>query len=114
MSLIHIYISVKERHEELAKQIDDLVRAKEELEKIIVSIEKEMTGIFNEKFGQISAEFERTFKELFDGGEAKLTLTDRDNVLESGVDIFVAPPGKIIKNMSALSGGEQSLSLIHI
>ena len=83
-----------------------------ELEKIIESLEMEMTKVFREKFGEISREFERVFKKLFDGGEAKLSLTDSENVLESGIDIFVAPPGKVIKSMSLLSGGEQALTSI--
>lgn len=106
------FVSVKERFEELDRQTGDLVRSKEELEKIIASLETEMTKVFREKFGQISREFEKVFRDLFGGGEARLSLTDGENVLESGIDIFVAPPGKVIKNMSLLSGGEQALTSI--
>ena len=109
---IEEYISVKERYESMSTQVEDLVKTKEELEKIILTIENEMATIFEEKFHEISREFEKTFRELFDGGEAKLSFTDEANVLESGIDIYVAPPGKIIKNMSALSGGEQALTAI--
>lgn len=106
------FVSVKERFEELDRQTNDLVQSKEELEKIIASLEEEMTKVFKDKFGEISREFEKVFKELFDGGEAKLSLTDSENILESGIDIFVAPPGKVIKSMSLLSGGEQALTSI--
>ncbi len=112
LEAIDEFVAVKERFEELDRQTADLIRSKEELEKIIESLEMEMTKVFREKFGEISREFERVFKKLFDGGEAKLSLTDSENVLESGIDIFVAPPGKVIKSMSLLSGGEQALTSI--
>ena len=71
-----------------------------------------MKDVFKEQFKVINNEFEKVFKELFNGGSAKLELEDPENVLESGIDIYVAPPGKIIKHLSSLSGGEQSLTAI--
>jgi len=109
---IEEFADVSKRYEELSAQLKDLESAKESLEKIILDLEAEMTQIFSEKFKTINAAFEEVFKELFNGGSAKLTLTDPENVLESGVEIFVAPPGKIIKHLSSLSGGEQSLTAI--
>lgn len=109
---IEEFAEVSKRYEELSTQLADLETAKASLEKIILDLEAEMTQIFSEKFKTINAAFEEVFKELFNGGTAKLTLTDPENVLESGVEIFVAPPGKIIKHLSSLSGGEQSLTAI--
>ena len=109
---IEEFAEVSNRYEELTAQLTDLESAKASLEKIITDLESEMTQIFSEKFKTINEAFEEVFKELFNGGSAKLTLTDPENVLESGVEIFVAPPGKIIKHLSSLSGGEQSLTAI--
>ena len=109
---IEEFADVSKRYEELSAQLKDLESAKESLEKIILDLEAEMTQIFSEKFKTINAAFEEVFKELFNGGSAKLSLTDPENVLDSGVEIFVAPPGKIIKHLSSLSGGEQALTAI--
>ncbi len=73
-----------------------------------------MQEIFEESFHQINQHFQRIFVELFGGGRAELKLTDPDNVLESGIEIFVEPPGKIIKNLTLLSGGEQAFVAIAI
>ena len=106
------YIEVKERYDRLSEQVDDLVKAKDGLEKIISDLTDRMKDVFKEQFKVINNEFEKVFKELFNGGSAKLELEDPENVLESGIDIYVAPPGKIIKHLSSLSGGEQSLTAI--
>ena len=73
-----------------------------------------MRTIFSENFTKIAANFSIVFTELFDGGKASLSLADPTDVLKSGIDIFVQPPGKIIKNLSALSGGEQAFVAIAI
>ena len=73
-----------------------------------------MKEIFSESFAKINENFKQIFVELFGGGKAELKLTDPDNVLESGIEINVAPPGKVIKNLSLLSGGEQSFVAIAI
>ena len=106
------YIEVKERYDRLSEQVDDLVKAKDGLEKIISDLTDRMKDVFKEQFKVINNEFEKVFKELFNGGSAKLELEDPENVLESVIDIYVAPPGKIIKHLSSLSGGEQSLTAI--
>jgi len=106
------FAQVKERHDTLEKQINDLVTAKESLLKIISQLVSEMTEVFDEKFKLIASAFSDVFKDLFGGGTAKLTLTDSENLLESGIEIYVAPPGKVIKHLSSLSGGEQSLTAI--
>lgn len=109
---IEEYAAVKERFEAMNAQVTDLTDAKEKLLKIIDGLMRDMEKLFETQFRIINAEFERVFKELFDGGEARLTLVDSDNMLEAGIDIYAAPPGKVINNMSALSGGEQALTAI--
>ncbi len=109
---IEEFSQVKQRHDSLEQQTNDLITSKESLEKIIEQLVKEMTEIFETQFKKINEAFSQVFKELFGGGVAKLTLTEPDDPLESGVDIYVAPPGKVIKHLSSLSGGEQSLTAI--
>ena len=92
--------------------MSDLRKSKSELEKIIRELLSQMTEIFTEKFNQLNAEFGRTFAEMFGGGKGELLLLDPDDVLNCGIDIRVAPPGKIIKNIVSLSGGEQAFTAI--
>ncbi|MGN0989051.1 MAG: chromosome segregation protein SMC, partial [Eubacteriales bacterium] len=109
---IEEFAQVKQRHDELEEQTADLTKSRDELLGIISGLVEEMTRIFAEQFKTINAEFSRVYRELFNGGSARLELTDSENLLESGIEIYVAPPGKIIKHLSALSGGEQSLTAI--
>ena len=81
---------------------------------MIAGLSEEMRVMFSESFAAINRNFGRIFTELFGGGTARLYLEDETDVLESGIGIEVAPPGKIIKNLSALSGGEQALVAISI
>lgn len=104
---IEEYKEVKERFDFLSKQYTDLTTSKEDLGNIIYKLEKEMRQRFIAVFAEINEHFKTVFTELFRGGTAELSLTDPDNVLESGIEISVAPPGKIIKNLMLLSGGEQ-------
>ena len=108
------YKEVKERYEFLSGQLGDVTQSKDELEKLIASLTKSMREIFTESFNKINENFKTTFVELFGGGRGELILTDPDNVLESGIEINVAPPGKVIKNLSLLSGGEQAFVAIAI
>ncbi|MBQ4322482.1 MAG: chromosome segregation protein SMC [Clostridia bacterium] len=112
VSSIEEYAAVKERHDTLSAQFEDISKAKAELEGMIAELEGEMAKIFEEQLHTINEAFSETFKEMFQGGEAKLRLDTPDNILESGVEIFAAPPGKIIKNLVSLSGGEQALTAI--
>ena len=109
---IEEYKSVKERFDFMDGQMNDLRKSKAELEKIIRELLSQMTTIFTEQFDRLNVEFGNTFREMFDGGKAELILTDPDDVLNCGIDIRVAPPGKIIKNIVALSGGEQAFTAI--
>ena len=92
----------------MSEQIKDLTASRDDLLDIITKLEAEMKTSFIESFKQINENFNRVFVELFGGGSAELSLSDPDNVLESGIEIKAAPPGKIIKNLVQLSGGEQS------
>lgn len=108
------YKEVSERYEFLNGQLSDVTKSKSELERLISELTKSMKEIFSESFAKINENFKQIFVELFGGGKAELKLTDPDNVLESGIEINVAPPGKVIKNLSLLSGGEQSFVAIAI
>ncbi|MBR4960541.1 MAG: chromosome segregation protein SMC, partial [Clostridia bacterium] len=109
---IEEYTEVKTRYDYIKTQMDDLAKAKEELEKILSGIEKEMRDIFVSAFGRINTYFGQVFKELFGGGHAEVVLTDPENPLTCGIDINAAPPGKTIKNLNLLSGGEQAFIAI--
>ena len=114
VSAIEEYKEVSTRYETLRDQVRDVEKSKAELTRMIGELSGEMKTIFTESFNQINGHFGRIFNALFGGGSASLSLADPENVLESGIDIQVAPPGKVIKNLSALSGGEQALVAISI
>ena len=108
------YKEVSERYNFMSEQLDDVNTSKRELEKLIEDLTEDMCRIFSESFVIINKNFGSIFRELFGGGKAELVLTDPENVLESGIEIRVAPPGKVIKNLISLSGGEQSFVAICI
>ena len=108
LDAVNKYKEVKERYDYMSAQIKDLEKARGELSGIISQLEGEMKVAFTESFNKINENFGKTFSELFGGGSAELCLTDPENVLESGIEIKAAPPGKIIKNLMQLSGGEQA------
>ena len=109
---INEFKEVKERYEYIKAQLDDLRSSKEDLEQIIAGIEKDMTTMFLDAFGKINTYFGEVFRELFGGGHAEVVLTDPEHALESGIEINAAPPGKTIKNLNLLSGGEQAFIAI--
>ncbi|MFA9381333.1 MAG: chromosome segregation protein SMC, partial [Acetanaerobacterium sp.] len=111
---IEEYQEVFERYKFLSEQIDDVTKSRDELLRMISEMTTKMREIFTESFVQINKNFGEVFVELFGGGSAHLSLTDEGDVLESGIEIYVEPPGKIIKNLSALSGGEQAFVAIAI
>ena len=112
LDAVNKYKEVKERYDYMQGQISDLEASKNDLMNIISQLEGEMETAFIDSFNQINENFNRVFGELFGGGSAEISLTDPENVLESGIEIKAAPPGKIIKNMVQLSGGEQSFIAI--
>ncbi|NLY68828.1 MAG: chromosome segregation protein SMC [Clostridiales bacterium] len=105
---IEEYAEIKKRYESGKTQADDLAASRQSLTEVIQRLEREMRIQFMQAFEEINLHFGRVFGELFGGGTAEITLTDPDDVLTSGIEINVAPPGKIIKNLMALSGGEQA------
>ncbi len=109
VNAIEEYKEVHARYTELKMQYDDVEKSRAELSRIINDITSKMKDIFSEEFVKINLNFSETFRELFGGGNASLKLTDPDDVLTSGIEINVAPPGKIIRNLASLSGGEQAL-----
>ena len=109
---IEEYADVKSRYDDLNTQYLDLSQSKDDTIDIIARIENEMRTSFIKAFNDINKNFGITFKELFGGGSAELSLTEPEDVLTSGIEIKAAPPGKIIKSMSLLSGGEQSFVAI--
>ncbi len=114
LSAIEEYREVFQRYNFLKGQLEDVERSREELRKLIAQLTGSMEQTFGENFKRIAQEFSNIFVDLFGGGRASLTLTDPDNLLESGIDIFVEPPGKVIKNLGLLSGGEQAFVAIAI
>ena len=114
VSAIEEYAEVSQRYEFLRAQVGDVEISKAELQKLIAGLSDEMRAMFSESFAAINRNFGRIFAELFGGGTARLYLEDEADVLGSGISIEVAPPGKIIRNLSALSGGEQALVAISI
>ncbi len=106
------YKEVKERYDFMTAQTEDLKAAKTELEEIIYKLDEEMKSSFSEAIEEINVCFGRVFSHLFGGGHAEIKIAEPDNILESGIDINVAPPGKIVKSLSLLSGGEQSFVAI--
>ncbi len=108
VSAIEEYDQVKERYETLSEQVTDLSRSQEELLAIVTQIETEMKASFLAAFTEINKNFGIVFRELFGGGQAELSLSDPEDVLNCGIEIKAAPPGKIIKNLTLLSGGEQA------
>ena len=109
---IEEYKTVSERYEFLNAQYNDLYEAKERLEEVISDINANMSKRFKESLTKINSYFAETYKNLFGGGMASLELQNPDNVLDSGIEIVVQPPGKKLQSLFLLSGGERSLTVI--
>ena len=114
LDAIDEYTEVSKRYEFMKAQLGDVVKSKNELEKLIDELTENMKVIFSDSFNKINDNFKKIFVELFGGGAAELVLSDPENILESGIEIKVAPPGKVIKNLMSLSGGEQAFVAIAI
>ena len=106
------YDSLKERFDDITSNIEDLSIAKKELLKHIAEIDKEISFRIETAFNSVSINFSEIFNILFPGGQGSLTLTDKNNILESGIEISAQPRGKKVKKISLLSGGERSLAAI--
>ena len=112
VNAIEDYREVSERYEFMRTQHEDLVKAQAELENIIQELDTGMRRQFQEKFGEIRAEFDKVFRELFGGGRGALELMEDEDILEAGIQIIAQPPGKKLQNMMQLSGGEKALTAI--
>ena len=112
LGAIEEYARVNERYTYLATQRDDVLTSKRELESIIRGITQEMTTIFVQEFGKIDHYFGKTFEEMFGGGRGQLILEDPQNPLTCGIEIRVQPPGKQVKTITLLSGGEKAFVAI--
>ena len=106
------YKEVSAEYQFMKLQIGDVEKSKSELIKLITELTKQMREIFIDRFNMINENFSKTFVELFGGGKASLSLSDPENVLTTGVDITVEPPGKIVSHIELLSGGEKALVAI--
>lgn len=109
---IEEYREVKEKYDFLTAQREDLVQAQQGLEQVITDLTANMRRIFREQFDIIGKQFQQTFRQMFGGGSGELILEDPEHVLESGIEIRVQPPGKKVKSLTLLSGGEQAFVAI--
>ncbi|MDD3261588.1 MAG: chromosome segregation protein SMC [Oscillospiraceae bacterium] len=112
VSAIEEYKEVSQRYNFLSVQIEDVEKSRDELHRLIHELTNQMQEQFATRFSQINHNFTETFRELFGGGTASLELTDPENVLSSGIEITVQPPGKIVSHLESLSGGEKALVAI--
>jgi chromosome segregation protein len=106
------YTSLEERLKFLAEQLEDLKNTKKDLLDIIKEVDDRVQSIFMEAYEETAKHFEEIFSRLFPGGDGRLILTDPDNPLTTGVDVEARPPGKRVKRLSLLSGGEKSLTAV--
>ena len=106
------YNAAKEQFDFYAKHLEDLNKARTDLEKVLEEIQNRAKELFLKTYNEISDNFQAMFTRLFGGGVAKLTLEDPENVLTSGIDIFAQPPGKKLVTLSLLSGGERSMTAV--
>ena len=109
---IEEFAEAKERYEFLSNQLADLQKGRDDLKRITEEIRAESTELFLSTYNKIKKNFFIMFRKLFNGGNAELRLTDPQNVLESGVEIFARPPGKKLENISLLSGGEKTMTAV--
>lgn len=114
LGAIEEFERVNTRYKYLKDQEDDLLEARETLLEVIAEMDDEVSHRFKETFNQVNFYFSEVFKEMFGGGQAELRLTEKDNYLESGVEIYAEPPGKKLSTLSLLSGGERALTAISL
>ncbi len=114
VNAIKDYEEVSERYETMSTQYDDIVKSKDELITIITELDLGMRKQFSEKFAEIDNEFNKVFKELFGGGNARLELNEEEDILDAQISIISQPPGKKLQNMMQLSGGEKALTAISL
>jgi len=103
------FTALEERHQFLSEQLDDLRKTRQDLLEIVDDVDSKVEQVFTDAWYDVAAEFEDVFKRLFPGGEGRLILTDPQNMLTTGIDVEARPPGKKVKRLSLLSGGERAL-----
>lgn len=106
------FSALEERHNFLSEQLEDLKKTRADLMQVIKEVDERVEQVFTEAFRDTAREFEGVFSRLFPGGEGRLILTDPDNMLTTGLDVEARPPGKKVKRLSLLSGGERSLTAV--
>ncbi|MGW0901776.1 AAA family ATPase, partial [Streptomyces goshikiensis] len=106
------FAALEERHQFLSEQLDDLRRTRADLLQVVKEVDQRVEQVFTEAYRDTAREFEGVFSRLFPGGEGRLVLTDPDDMLATGVDVEARPPGKKVKRLSLLSGGERSLTAV--
>ncbi|MFE9465286.1 AAA family ATPase [Streptomyces virginiae] len=106
------FAALEERHKFLSEQLEDLRKTRADLLQVVKEVDQRVEQVFTEAYRDTAREFEGVFARLFPGGEGRLVLTDPDNMLTTGVDVEARPPGKKVKRLSLLSGGERSLTAV--
>ncbi|GGW68540.1 chromosome segregation protein SMC [Streptomyces caelestis] len=106
------FAALEERHQFLSEQLEDLKKTRADLLQVVKEVDERVEQVFTEAYRDTAREFEGVFSRLFPGGEGRLILTDPDNMLTTGVDVEARPPGKKVKRLSLLSGGERSLTAV--
>ncbi|MEY3407347.1 MAG: chromosome segregation protein, partial [Actinomycetota bacterium] len=106
------FSALEERHRFLNEQLDDLRKSKNDLMAIVKDVDARVQQVFQEAFEDTAREFEGIFSRLFPGGEGRLVLTNQDDLLTTGIEVEARPPGKKLKRLSLLSGGERSLTAV--
>ncbi|NBE53837.1 chromosome segregation protein SMC [Streptomyces boluensis] len=106
------FAALEERHKFLSEQLEDLKKTRADLLQVVKEVDERVEQVFTEAYHDTAREFEGVFSRLFPGGEGRLILTDPDNMLTTGVDVEARPPGKKVKRLSLLSGGERSLTAV--
>ncbi|WP_326842253.1 chromosome segregation protein SMC [Streptomyces sp. NBC_01558] len=106
------FAALEERHKFLSEQLEDLKKTRADLLQVIKEVDERVEQVFTEAYRDTAREFEGVFSRLFPGGDGRLILTDPDNMLTTGVDVEARPPGKKVKRLSLLSGGERSLTAV--
>lgn len=112
LAAVEEYEELTYRLDYLREQQEDLLKARESIEKVIAELERNMSDLFYQTFVAVKDEFENTFEKLFNGGKAELRLTKPEDLLETGVEIEAQPPGKQLKKLTLMSGGERALTAI--
>src|SRR5262245_49837031 len=106
------FAALEERHAFLATQLEDIKKTRRDLLTVVKEVDDRVQQVFTSAFADTAAEFEQVFARLFPGGEGRLVLTEPDDMLATGIDVEARPPGKKVKRLSLLSGGERSLTAI--